>query len=87
MEPKKNLSRILDYEFLDIFSPKENPEVKYLFYELVLEDNTEGLCFFPFKDNVVLHKGDVVEYIQRSNGRLVVSLPKKKKIFVKHSNE
>jgi hypothetical protein len=50
MEPKKNVSRILDYEFLGIFRPDQNPEVEFLYYQLMMEDDTEGLCFFPFKE-------------------------------------
>jgi hypothetical protein len=87
MALQKNLSRILDYEFLGIFCPEHNSTLEFLHYQIIMEDQTTGLCFFPFKDNIVLHKGDVVEYYEKAPGKLVVSLPKKKKIFVNHSNE
>mgnify|MGYP007069507520 CR=1 FL=1 len=85
MEQQRKVTRILDYEFLGIFSPEQTPDLEYLQYQLWMEDGSEGLCFFPFKENQTLLKGDVVEYYEKTQGRLVVSLPKKKQVFIKHN--
>ncbi len=76
------ITRIIDYEFLGLFQPKENADNFYYIYDIVLENNITGRVFYSSVYKNILLKGDVVEYDYNKNGKLLVRIPKKKAPFV-----
>lgn len=71
------LSRVEDYEFLGIYTPKEG-ETSFYVYDMLLADGTYRRCFYSFQYGNVLMKGDVVEYELQENNKMKVRIPKKK---------
>jgi len=73
------IARVEDYEFQGIYRPKDEDEVYFFVYDILLDNGIEGRVFYPSTYGDVLLKGDVVEYAESGKGKLVVKHPKRYK--------
>jgi hypothetical protein len=81
------ITRIKDYEFLGLFTPKENADNFFYIYDIELENNITGRIFYSSVYNNILLKGDVVEYDYNKDGKLLIRIPKKKATFIDKSTQ
>jgi len=74
------LTRIQDYEFLGLYEPENlDSDTFFYVYDVLMMDGAKGRCFYSSIYNNVLMKGDVIEYYEREDKKLVVYPPKRNK--------